>query len=560
MATTDDSLETYTHLPIHIDPASKALSVSSSDQAVQDAVAQVNALHTAFKKLETANNLPPPPMPPDPKRSAQIQKLRESAAIAARKANHGEAIRLLTFALDMAASRPGWEPSGLAREELAMCYLGRAAANMESRNWVEGWKDAECSTECKRGPQTTPQGQKVPGNPQAFISEAVALYISSLADEISHRPLPAASDTLLLPDFVTGVRRKYLVALQANVLARQAFADKASSQGIAVAPRAPDYGDAIIRDRLSFSRQQQQHESLDTLSRHVTAFERLLPSSHPRAKQHESTSTVSATPEEVKHSQSQSRVLLRKLELAVFDARMRAESGRLSPSATHSAIRGGSVTSRLRGLRAVHRELTSWLEESLGACAQYEPPSVSVADQEHDQNYQDDELQAAYSRYILGRKNMAAAVDALSQPLPDTVQERNKEEAMAIGIPKADQAKTVQKSVRLWQEKQQSQLLADYTHCELEKESEEAAAILDRLADESQLLPAYPRLVKHGAGVPSDRVRTRIEAWTFASEAADACASTAIDRDIADGQRAIDETMKTLLDLTLLQESALAGP
>ncbi|RMZ77828.1 hypothetical protein DV737_g4126, partial [Chaetothyriales sp. CBS 132003] len=169
MAATDDSLETYTHLPIHIDPASKAVSVTSSDQAVQDAVAQVNALHTAFKKLETPNNLPPPPMPPDPKRSAQIQKLRETAATAARKGNYAEAIRLLTFAIDMAASRPGWEPSGLAREELAVCYFARAVANMESRNWVEGWKDAECSTECKRGPQTTPQGQRVPGNPQAFI-------------------------------------------------------------------------------------------------------------------------------------------------------------------------------------------------------------------------------------------------------------------------------------------------------------------------------------------------------------------------------------------------------
>ncbi|RMZ86577.1 hypothetical protein DV736_g6196, partial [Chaetothyriales sp. CBS 134916] len=169
MAATDDSLETYTHLAVHIDPASKGVSVTSSDRAVQDAVAQVNALHSAFKKLETPNNLPPPPMPPDPKRSAQIQKLRETAATAARKGNHAEAIRLLTFAIDMAASRPGWEPSGLAREELAVCYLARAAANMESRNWVEGWKDAECSTECKKGPQTTPQGQKVPGNPQAFI-------------------------------------------------------------------------------------------------------------------------------------------------------------------------------------------------------------------------------------------------------------------------------------------------------------------------------------------------------------------------------------------------------
>ena len=183
MATTDDSLETYTHLPIHVDPASKSVSVTSSERAVQDAITQVNALHASFKKLETPNNIPPPPMPVDPKRSANIQKLRENAGAAARKGNHAEAISLLTVAIKMAAGRPGWEPSGLAREELAVCYFARAAANMESRNWVEGWKDAECSTECKKGPQTTPQGQRIPGNPQAFMIGARCLMEMSMVEE-----------------------------------------------------------------------------------------------------------------------------------------------------------------------------------------------------------------------------------------------------------------------------------------------------------------------------------------------------------------------------------------
>ena len=79
MATTDDALETYTHLPVHIDAASKQVSVTSSDRAVQEAIATVNALHVSFKTLETANSVPPPPVPVNPKRSAQINKLRESA-------------------------------------------------------------------------------------------------------------------------------------------------------------------------------------------------------------------------------------------------------------------------------------------------------------------------------------------------------------------------------------------------------------------------------------------------------------------------------------------------
>ncbi len=169
MATTEDSLETYTHLPLHIDPSTKQVSVTSSDSAVQEAVATVNALHNSFKSLETANNVPPPPVPVNPKRTAQINKLRESAQQSAKKGQFQDAIRLLTVAIDMATARPGWEPSGLAREELALCYLARAAANAEANNWVEGWKDAESSTECKRGPQTTPQGQRIPGNPRAFI-------------------------------------------------------------------------------------------------------------------------------------------------------------------------------------------------------------------------------------------------------------------------------------------------------------------------------------------------------------------------------------------------------
>lgn len=169
MASTDDALETYTHLPIHLDPQTKQISILSSDQALQDVISNINKLHNSFKSLETPNNIPPPPLPVNPKRSGQIQKLRESAVASARKGQHQDAIRLLGVGIDMAAGRPGWEPMGLAREELAMMYFSRAAANSDSQNWPEGLKDAECSIECKRGPGQGPNGEKVPGNAKAYI-------------------------------------------------------------------------------------------------------------------------------------------------------------------------------------------------------------------------------------------------------------------------------------------------------------------------------------------------------------------------------------------------------
>lgn len=183
MSITDDALETYTHLPVHIDPATKQVSVTSSDRAVQDAVTLVNELHTQFKSLETANNVPPPPVPVNPKRTAQINKLRESAGQAMVKKNYAEAARLLTFAVDMALARPDWEPVGLKREELAACYLARAAAHAESREWVDAHRDALCSTECKKGPSVTPQGQRVLGNPKSFMIAGKALLEMGRIDE-----------------------------------------------------------------------------------------------------------------------------------------------------------------------------------------------------------------------------------------------------------------------------------------------------------------------------------------------------------------------------------------
>ena len=95
----------------HIDPTSKQVSVTSSDKAVQEAIAAVNVLHSAFKSLETQNNIPPPPVPVNPKRSAQIQKLRDSAAQSARKGNHTDAIRLLGV-----CDRHGYLPTRLGAE------------------------------------------------------------------------------------------------------------------------------------------------------------------------------------------------------------------------------------------------------------------------------------------------------------------------------------------------------------------------------------------------------------------------------------------------------------
>lgn len=169
MSVTEDSLETYTHLPLHLDPATKIVTATKkSDDQLDEILKNINSLHNQIKGLETANHAPPGPLPVNPKRTAQLTKLRESGSQSVRKNDYAGAIRLFTLAIQMAADRPPWEPAGLVREELALTYMERANVHLLNREYVEGFKDAECSTECKRGKQQGPQGQVMPGNPRAF--------------------------------------------------------------------------------------------------------------------------------------------------------------------------------------------------------------------------------------------------------------------------------------------------------------------------------------------------------------------------------------------------------
>jgi translocation protein SEC72 len=174
MATAASDIDTYTHLPLQIDPSSKTLSLppsfptsiststdtdtgTSTGPSAPSVLNLINTLHSSLKTLDTANSIPPP-QPTNlatQKRTAQITKLRETASTAFRKSQFAEAVRLYGYAIDMAAGRPSWEPVGLIREELAGLYRDRAQARMGVREWVEGWKDCEASVECKR-----PQGEK----------------------------------------------------------------------------------------------------------------------------------------------------------------------------------------------------------------------------------------------------------------------------------------------------------------------------------------------------------------------------------------------------------------
>ncbi|KAH6611668.1 hypothetical protein B0J18DRAFT_148716 [Chaetomium sp. MPI-SDFR-AT-0129] len=145
-------LEAFDFLPLQIDPKSKAISSAhpSASRALESELAALNNLHRSLHALDAPHIVPPPPVPVNPKRSANINKLRESGNSEYRKQRYAEAVKFYTLGLQMALARPAWEPSQLVREELHALYSNRAQAHMHQGNWPEGAIDAEASVECKR--------------------------------------------------------------------------------------------------------------------------------------------------------------------------------------------------------------------------------------------------------------------------------------------------------------------------------------------------------------------------------------------------------------------------
>ena len=149
-------LHSFNLLPITIDPATKALSLSSSSSShshipteLPESLTKITGTHRQLLSVEAPNQIPPPPQLVHPKRSAQVTKLRESANASYKKEAYPEAIRLYSLAIQMATDRPPWEPAGLVREELSVLYGNRSQAHMGMRSWVEGANDAQVSVKCK---------------------------------------------------------------------------------------------------------------------------------------------------------------------------------------------------------------------------------------------------------------------------------------------------------------------------------------------------------------------------------------------------------------------------
>ena len=151
-------LDHFDLIPIHMDPQTKAVYPQKQSRALATEVHLLNHLHLALLNLELPPQappnaiaiVPPPPVPVNPRRTAQITKLRDQGNDAFKKQKYADAVKFYSQGIELAIQRPLWEPSPLAREEVAGLLSNRAQGYMSMGMWAEGGVDAEASVEARR--------------------------------------------------------------------------------------------------------------------------------------------------------------------------------------------------------------------------------------------------------------------------------------------------------------------------------------------------------------------------------------------------------------------------
>lgn len=147
--------DTFLSLPIKLDEKTKAVvctyhSLPTCPKCNID-LQSLNLLIRNFNNLPPDSNHPPPPnKQPPPARSAQIAKLKDSGNTSFKIHKFDDAVRYYSLAIEMALSRPPWEPAALCRDETVILLCNRSAAKFALQEFPESLADAQGVVELKR--------------------------------------------------------------------------------------------------------------------------------------------------------------------------------------------------------------------------------------------------------------------------------------------------------------------------------------------------------------------------------------------------------------------------
>lgn len=431
---------------------------------------------------------------------------------------------------------------------------------------------------------------------------------------------------------VIGVRKEYLKALQEHVAVKREYDDlfdrltsrKVVDKSVAhlktrAVPYAATNTDApsVLDDYLSLLRERRRDEKLQLFDIHLKELDSI--AEPPQTEQHDSSSARvdldgllrgkgnDTTP----GSDDNIQALVTKLERTVVKAKAKLvreqsllEELRSRQAANESA--GDTIKANTRiALQRTRDELVQWVEEKLAITSteddgishelQYGGGTTDTADtaQLVAAEYKS-QIREQYAAYVNERKSLLDAVSALSQPTKSATLASEPQAVKKLTEPPAtnevsdewgpiDVFQAVSEQILPAAKYQKSLALQrSYLAGILTKEKSTLKHTLDRLSQESHLLPEYPILARqskfrhittgNGSGLrrvdreggkqtARDDVLEHAQAWAFAANAARSNESDYIEDRIEHGAEMADtasDTLQQVYDLLHQERNANA--
>ncbi|KAI2699541.1 hypothetical protein DTO013E5_4429 [Penicillium roqueforti] len=413
----------------------------------------------------------------------------------------------------------------------------------------------------------------------------------------SHLSLCASTDAVTnvkrIPADLPGLRKDYLKALAANVAARKEFAlaseDVASLRRQRTAPKAPsDDADmqepgTELREYLALLRDRRRHTKLQVFQNYLEEI---------RTRDSGSVEDVGNNSEQILLPEADAEVgrndtetgldeLVHSLERAVVCAKAQLDRQKQlfeKAKAQHDP-QAETADTKAQALQRTRDELVQWVEERL--VGQGDPDESLLQElppediEEAQRGLENRKIQIAeqYAAYLQARRDLLDAASRACQPVNLTQKPpsrtTNKIELSTAEMPPPNPIDvllyTNETLVPLYKSQKSLALQRSYLSGLLSKEKSTTLRALNRLSDESHLLPEYPILArqprfKHTPTLGSriqtqtseqtpDEVVGLAEAWAFASNAAAANGKEFIQQKIALGNEVAQDARQTLAEV-----------
>ncbi|KAG4029732.1 hypothetical protein MFRU_014g00350 [Monilinia fructicola] len=289
------------------------------------------------------------------------------------------------------------------------------------------------------------------------------------------------------------------------------------------------------------------------------------------------------------HHQDSERIDLKSLVDRLEKSVLRAQLLLKKEQNLLAKVRAGTTTSkdqpeqgnRQLALGTTRNELINWIEMELGkagdssAAPEGQDPSIPEYKGKEYIDSQLASIKQIYAQYLETRKRLiVAASEDLATPLPIAVGATDSS-AVVVDQPPNDTANITDVStysyledlVLISNEQRSTVLQRSYLTSSLTRQHKETGKDLDKLVDESHLLPAYPMPTvtsqRKRLGEPisfeedisnSDKpsLSSRAKAWVFAAESSSISTKEAVLERLEDGESALAEAYQTLNDLQVL--------